>query len=136
LQTANSAPRKSFFDGAYHGGINEDNSLAVSGARLLRARVSDKESIWYNSEQACNVSLAQDGSKRVAFLDFGGKTGKAFVGSNYATHQQILIADSTGKLIQTIKAPEGYTFDHSEWTTDGEKHKHCRHPYQRKRRTH
>ncbi len=112
-------PQK-LFDGAYHGGINEDNSLAVSGARLLRARVPDKESIWYNSEQACNVSLAQDGSKRVAFLDFGGKTGKAFVGSNYATHQQILIADSTGKLIQTIKAPEGYTFDHSEWTTDGE----------------
>lgn len=112
-------PQK-LFDGAYHGGIHEDNSLAVSGARLLRARVSDKESIWYNSEQACNVSLAQDGSKRVAFLDFGGKTGKAFVGSNYATHQQILIADSTGKLIQTIKAPEGYTFDHSEWTTNGE----------------
>ena len=112
-------PQK-LFDGAYHGGINEDNSLAVSGARLLRARVSDKESIWYNSEQACNVSFAQDGSKRVAFLDFGGKTGKAFVGSNYATHQQILIADSTGKLIQAIKAPEGYTFDHSEWTTDGE----------------
>ena len=112
-------PQK-LFDGAYHGGIHEDNSLAVSGARLLRARVSDKESIWYNSEQACNVSLAQDGSKRVAFLDFGGKTGKAFVGSNYATHQQILIADSTGKLIQAIKAPEGNTFDHSEWTTDGE----------------
>jgi hypothetical protein len=31
-------PQK-LFDGAYHGGISEDNSLAVTGARLLRARV-------------------------------------------------------------------------------------------------
>lgn len=112
-------PQK-LFDGTYHGGISEDEKLAVSGARLLRVRISGKDKIWYNKEQACNVSLAQDGSKRVAFLDFGGETGKKFVGSKYATHQRILIADSTGKLIQTIKAPEGYTFDHSEWTTDGE----------------
>lgn len=112
-------PQK-LFDGTYHGGISEDEKIAVSGARLLRARISGKDKIWYNKEQACNVSLAQDGSKRVAFLDFGGETGKKFVGSKYATHQRILIADSTGKLIQTIKAPEGYTFDHSEWTTDGE----------------
>ncbi len=112
-------PQK-LFDGTYHGGISEDEKIAVSGARLLRARISGKDKIWYNKEQACNVSLAQDGSKRVAFLDFGGETGKKFVGSKYATHQRILIADSTGKLIQTIRAPEGYTFDHSEWSTDGE----------------
>ena len=112
-------PQK-LFDGTYHGGISEDEKIAVSGARLLRARISGKDKIWYNKEQACNVSLAQDGSKRVAFLDFGGETGKKFVGSKYATHQRILITDSTGKLIQTIKAPEGYTFDHSEWSTDGE----------------
>lgn len=109
------------FDGAYHGGISEDGKLAVSGARLLRARVLGKDRVWYNSEQACNASLAQDGTKRTAFLDFGGKTGREFAGSNYATHQRILIADSNGKLLQTIEAPAGYTFDHTEWATNGTK---------------
>ena len=112
---------KKLFDGAYHGGISEDEELAVTGARLLRARVSGKDKVWYNKEQACNASLAQDGTKRTAFLDFGGKTGREFVGSNYATHQRILIADSNGKLIQTIEAPAGYTFDHTEWATSGTK---------------
>ena len=113
-------PQK-LFDGAYHGGISEDGKLAVSGARLLRARLSGKDKIWYNSEQACNASLAQDGTKRTAFLDFGGKTGRDFAGTSYATHQRILIADSNGKLIQTLEAPSGYTFDHTEWATNGAK---------------
>ena len=113
-----SKPKK-LFDGAYHGGISEDNKLAVTGSQLLRARISGKEKVWYNKEQACNVSFATDGTKRTAFLDFGGKTGKAFVGTSYAIHQRILIADSNGKLIQTIEAPSGYTFDHSEWTLNG-----------------
>lgn len=103
------------FDGTFHGGIAKDNSLAVTGARLLRVKINDKNDIWYSNEQACNVSLSQDGSKRTAFLDFGGKTGESFVGSHYATHQRILIADSSGKLIQSIAAPTSYTFDHSEW---------------------
>lgn len=103
------------FDGTFHGGIAKDNSLAVTGARLLRVKVNDKNDIWYSNEQACNVSLSQDGSKRTAFLDFGGKAGESFVGSHYATHQRILIADSNGKIIQSIAAPTGYTFDHSEW---------------------
>ncbi len=114
---------KKLFDGAYHGGISDDNTLAVTGARLLRARVADsgktlangRDTVWYNGEQACNVSLANDGSKRVAFLDFGGKTGAEFVGKNYETHERLLIADSTGKLIRAIAAPEGYSFDHAEW---------------------
>ena len=110
-------PQK-LFDGAYHGGISEDNTLAVTGARLLRARVDGRDTVWYNGEQACNASLAMDRSKRTAFLDFGGKTGRDFVGSNYSTHQRIFIADSTGTLIQSIQAPSGYTFDHAEWTTD------------------
>ena len=117
------------FNGAYHGGISEDNTLAVSGARLLRARLAKKgstvtekarDTIWYNKEQACNASLVQDRSKRTAFLDFSGEPGENFVGENYATHERIFIADSTGKLIQSIKSPKGYTFDHTEWTTDGE----------------
>ena len=112
---------KKLFDGAYHGGISEDNTLAVTGARLLRARIDNRDTVWYNGEQACNVSLAMDQSKRTAFLDFGGQTGKNFVGSNYNTHQRILIADSTGTLIQSIQAPSGYTFDHTEWSTDNTK---------------
>ena len=115
-------PQK-LFDGAYHGGISSDNKLAVTGARLLRARIASpngtlangRDTIWYNGEQACNVSLANDGSKRVAFLDFGGKTGAEFVGKSYGTHERLLIADSTGKLIKAIAAPEGFSFDHTEW---------------------
>lgn len=107
------------FDGAYHSGISEDQNLAVSGARLLRARVSGRDTTWYNGEQACNVSLARDSSKRTAFLDFGGKTGREFVGNSYSTHQRILVADSTGKLIKSYGAPSGYTFDHSEWASNG-----------------
>ncbi len=115
-------PQK-LFDGAYHGGISSDYKLAVTGARLLRARIANdggtlangRDTVWYNGEQACNVSLANDGSKRVAFLDFGGKTGAEFVGKSYRTHERLLIADSSGKLIKAIAAPEGFSFDHAEW---------------------
>jgi uncharacterized protein (TIGR02171 family) len=119
---------KKLFDGAYHGGISGDNSLAVSGARLLRARVAkpgstvlDKatDTVWYNEEQACNASLAKDSSKRTLFLDFGGKTGRKFVGTNYGTHERLLIANAKGKLIQSVASPKGYAFDHSEWTIGG-----------------
>lgn len=117
---------KKLLDGAYHGGISDDNKLAVSGAQLLRTKIavdqdifqsSAKDSIWYNKEQACNVSLSKDNSKRTLFLDFAGKTGKDFVGSSYSTHERMLIADSTGKLTQSILAPKKYTFDHSEWAS-------------------
>ncbi|WP_369697115.1 TIGR02171 family protein [Fibrobacter succinogenes] len=122
------APKK-LFDGAFHGGISEDNTLAVTGARLLRTRIANsgstlvqdaRDAVWYDSAQACNASLAQDGSKRTAFLDFGGKLGRKFAGESYATHERILVADSSGNLVQTLKAPAGYTFDHSEWAGDGE----------------
>lgn len=118
-------------DGAYHGGISYDNRLAVTGARLLRARLADssqkgsvyddsaEDSVWYNGEQACNASLSRDSSKRTLFLDFGGETGRKFANEKYEVHQRILIADSTGQLIQSIRAPEGYAFDHSEWANDG-----------------
>lgn len=117
------SPEK-LFDGAYHDGISEDNTLAVSGARLLRARVAKhgstvfkeaRDTVWYDSAQACNASLAMDGSKRVLFLDFGKGPGREFVGEKYETHERLLIADSTGKLILSVAAPAGYTFDHSEW---------------------
>lgn len=117
-------PQK-LFDGAYHDGISSDNRLAVTGSTLLRARIAGSESslatdtVWYGGEQACNASLAKDGSNRVSFLDFGGETGRAFVGKRYGTHERILIADSTGKLLRTVAAPSGSSFDHSEWSGDG-----------------
>ena len=120
-------PQK-LFDGAYHDGISSDNRLAVSGARLLRARIAINgsvvtqdavDTVWYKyddkAEQACNASLSRDGSKRTLFLDFGGKTGRDFVGEKYGTHERLLIADSLGKLIQSVAAPMNYSFDHSEW---------------------
>ena len=119
-------PQK-LFDGAYHGGVNDDGTLAVTGARLLRAKVapsgktlaSGVDTVWYDGEQACNVSLANDGSDRTLFLDFGGKTGKSFVGSSYRTHERLLVTDAKGKLIQSVAAPKGYTFDHTEWVVGG-----------------
>lgn len=109
------------FDGSFHGGISSNNTLAVSGSKILRATIKEDNDrytnyTWYNGEQACNVSLAKDQTNRVLFLDFGGKTGRNFAGVSYGTHQQLLIADSTGKLQQSIPAPKGYTFDHSEWS--------------------
>ena len=120
-------PQK-LFDGAYHGGISDDNTLAVTGARLLRARVANSEStvtgnardtVWYGGEQACNASLANDGSHRTLFLDFGGKTGREFVGKTYRTHERLLVMDSKGNLVQSVAAPNGYTFDHTEWVLGG-----------------
>ncbi len=115
------------FDGAFHGGVSQDRRLAVTGARLLRAKVADsaqtlsdasKNEVWYNSEQACNVSLNRDESKRTLFLDFSGKTGTEFAADKYGVHEMLLIADSVGHLIQTVPAPKGYSFDHSEWAVE------------------
>lgn len=115
-------PRK-LFDGAYHGGVSDDDRLAVSGSPRLRAReetlnetsVVENHDIWYNREQACNVSLSKDGTKRTLFLDFGGSVGRSFVGSDYKVHEEILIVDSTGNMIQTVPTMAGYRFDHTEW---------------------
>ena len=108
------------FEGAYHGGLSEDNTLAVTGARLLRARVaksgktleSGRDTVWYNRKQACNASLAKDSSKRTLFLDFGG--------SDYGVHEKLFVANQNGKVVQSIPSPKGYSFDHSEWTIGGE----------------
>ncbi|MCF0221296.1 MAG: TIGR02171 family protein [Fibrobacter sp.] len=116
-------PQK-LFDGNYHGGISGDNRLAVSGSTLLKARIAKEgdilqsdalDTVWYNEEQACNASLSKDDTKRTLFLDFASKTGRDFTGEMYHTHQRILMADSTGRLIHSVAAPQGYTFDHSEW---------------------
>lgn len=105
------------FSGAYHGGVSDDETFAVSGSKLLRVHLEDKDTVWYNGEQACNASLSKDSTKRTLFLDFGSETGKKFTGETYAAHERILIVDSLGKLIQAIPAPEGFAFDHTEWTS-------------------
>ena len=107
-------PQK-LFDGAYHGGISDDGNLAVTGARLLRANVLGHDTVWYDSAQACNASLARDNSKRTLFLDFGGQPGREFVGESYGTHERLLLVDSVGRLLQSVAAPSRWTFDHSEW---------------------
>ena len=106
---------KKLFDGAYHGGVSDDNKLAVTGARLLRANREGHSEVWYNGEQACNVSLNRNNTKNTLFLDFSGKTGRLIVREVYETHKRIFIADSIGNLIRTLAAPDGYTFDHTEW---------------------
>lgn len=118
-------PQK-LFNGNYHGGVSVNGMFAVSGSKLLRVhRGGDdsyrdgRDSIWYNKEQACNVSLAKDGSNRALFLDFGGKTGREFSHESYGVHERLLIADSSGRLIQSIKSPESFSFDHSEWASRG-----------------
>lgn len=115
-------PQK-LFDGAYHGGISDDNRLAVSGSTRLRARILPSDSaaqnvVWYGSEQACNVSLSKDGSKRTLFLDFAPQIGRNAVGFEYRTHEIAFTADSNGNLVQGIVAPKPYTFDHTEWVYD------------------
>ncbi len=102
------------FDGTFNGGVSADGKLAVGGARLLRANLDGRDTLWYNGEQACNASLS-DSSKETLFLDFGSETGKAFAEKSYDAHGMLLLADSAGKLSKMIPAPEGYTFDHTEW---------------------
>lgn len=100
---------KKLLDGAYHGGV--DGKFAVSGSKLLRAHVGSLDTVWYDSRQACNVSLSKVGDKRTLFLDFGRRDGE----DSYGSHERLLIVDSTGQLIKTVKAPEGFAFDHTEW---------------------
>ena len=108
------------FDGAYHGGVAKNNGLAVTGSTLLRANVNGKNEVWYDGNQACNVSLSHGGANNVLFLDFGGKTGRDFVGESYRVHERVLIADSTGKLIKSVASPAGYSFDHTEWIANSD----------------
>lgn len=120
------------FNGAYHGGISNDNKLTVSGARRLRARIAKAgstitgnavDTMWYKNgdkaEQACNASLNKS-TKRTLFLDFAGEPGKEFVGKTYYTHERLFVADSAGKLLSSVAAPKDYTFDHSEWVLNDE----------------
>lgn len=87
-------------DGTFNGGVSADFSIAVSGAQLLRVQKDGKNDIWYNEEQACNVSLNKDGFNQVLFLDFSSKTGRDYVGSKYSVHERLFFADSTGNIFR------------------------------------
>ncbi len=105
---------KRILDGSFNGGVSNDFSFAASGASKLRVHREDGiDTLWYNGEQACNVSL--NNQKQVLFLDFSSKTGIDFVGSKYRVHEVLLVADSTGRLINSVKSPKGRTFDNTEW---------------------
>ena len=41
------------------------------------------------------------------------------MGENYGTHERVLVTDASGRLIQSVAAPAGYSFDHSEWILGG-----------------
>lgn len=101
-------------DGSYNGGVLNDGTMAVSGARLLRAMLNGNEMLWLNGEQACNVSLSE-ATHQVLFLDFGSATGAAFSGKTYSAHQMLLVSTYSGQLLTMIPAPEHYMFDHTEW---------------------
>ena len=107
---------KKLFDGAYHGGMSTDERFAVTGSKKLRFYRDGIDEVGYNGEQACNASLSRDGSDRVMFLDFGGNTGRSYAGERYGTHERLLVADRAGDLVQTIRSPSGYSFDHTEWS--------------------
>lgn len=111
---------KKILSGAYHGGVSREGHSdgihrAVSGSKRLRVNVDGKDNVWLDGAQACNASLSGDGTDRTLFLDFGSAAGRNFAGKKYATHERLLVADSSGKLVRAIPAPDGYTFDHSEW---------------------
>ena len=106
-------------EGNYHGGISDDMRLAVTGAHFLRVHTKiqgeERDTIWYDSSQICNVSLSTDGSLRTIFLDLGAERGRIFSGEDYLAHHRILVADSVGNLIGSIPSPEPYSFDQPEW---------------------
>lgn len=122
-----SEPQKIFGNGSF-GVVSNDFKFAVSiGQKFIVRKMTlvDGEetyvdTLWYSGEQICNVSLAKDSSLRVSFLDLGGKEGIAFVGEKYSPHAKLLVADSLGKIIQAVQAPEYTVFDHSEWISEGE----------------
>lgn len=120
---------KKMFDGAYHGGISDDLKTAVTGSQRLRVRLASQDhtiedphstdTIWYGDHQICNVSLSKGNSPQVAFLSLGNTTSSKAENAERA-HEYIHIANRYGKHLKQIKAPNNYTFDHTEWATSNE----------------
>lgn len=109
-------PQK-IFDRPYHGGISTDGRLAVTGSGRLHARVNGRDTVWYDSMLVSNVRLSKSDENRTMFLDFAAKTGLDFAGMDYDAKTMLLVVDSTGTLVQSVRAPKGYAFDHLGWAT-------------------
>lgn len=70
-----------------------------------------------DTSQVCNVSAAPDSTGRVLFLDFGYNGTSTVVGRPYGIHEIGFVADSTGKVVQTLEAPIGERqWEHLEWS--------------------
>lgn len=118
---------KKLFEGAFVG-VSDDFRFAVAGGADLINRkvavdggnVSYVDSLWYNGEQVCNLSLAKDNSLRTSILDMAGTMGLEYAGSSFRPHEKLLVLDSLGKIIQAVTSPEGYAYDHTEWASQGE----------------
>lgn len=119
-------PEKLFW-GAFVG-VSEDFQFAIAGGANFIARktivngddIAYVDSLWYNGEQVCNLSLAKDNSLRTSILDMAGTMGKEFVGTPFRPHEKLLVLDSLGKIIQAVTSPEGFAYDHTEWASQGE----------------
>lgn len=110
-------------DGSYHGGVTPEAQVAVTGNKLFRTRKAYVDgtivdSVWYSFDQVCNVSLSNTGNKNVLFLDFGGKMGREFAHEKYDAHERLLMVNVKGELRSAIPSPKGFTFDHTEWTSN------------------
>ncbi len=111
------------FDGSFHGGVSADNRMAVTGSTRFLTRLEGADGnaqtvVWYNGEQACNVSLSKDGSKRSLLLDFAPEFARNAVNIEYGVHEIVFVVDSNGMLIQGLIAPDSSSFDHTEWVYD------------------
>ncbi len=116
-------------DGSFHDG--RSGNVLYSGYRRLRQRVLDAETnrILFvapangksegDTSQVCNVSAAPDASGRVLFLDFGYGGVSTVMGRPYGIHEVAFVADSSGRILNSIPAPGGERqWEHLEWSND------------------
>ncbi len=107
------------FNRSYNGGVSYDYSFAATGAPRLRyhfARDDDSlNSLYYNGEQVCNVSISRDSSVVISFLETAGSLGKEYTHENYAWHYYVFYQDTLGQILKAIPALEKTVFDHVEW---------------------
>lgn len=115
--------------GSFHDGRSGD--YLYTGYRRLRQRDlrSGRDRILFtapangkspgDTSQACNVSVAPDGSGRSLFLDFGYGGTSTVVGRPYGIHEVAFVADSLGRIGKTVVAPvEEAQWEHMEWSNE------------------
>ena len=122
-----SKPQKNFGKGSFNVVSNDFRFAASIGPKLYARKmttVNGKETyvdtLWFGGDQVCNVSLANDSSLRISFLDMTGKEGVEYVGEKYLPHTRLLVMDSLGTIIQAVPSPENTAFDQTEWIAGAE----------------